>query len=181
MRLHPLVVGLLALCGASASAATLPERLEVCLACHGEKGQSETPEVPSLGAQPPLFLSIELFMFRNRQRRVEIMNDVAKDLTDADLNALAEHLAKQPPPQPSGVVIAPSHATADVSHVGVGSVWLACGRHEPTFVGAGFETRAFEDPDGIDTHCSGGSVALARVVMRLCVMACSTKGASATR
>jgi cytochrome c553 len=102
MRLRPLILVLLALCSASASAATLQERLDVCLACHGEKGQSETPEVPSLGAQPPLFLSIELFMFRAKQRRVEIMNDVAKDLTDPELNALAEHLAKQAAPQPPG-------------------------------------------------------------------------------
>jgi cytochrome c553 len=102
MRLRPLLSVLIALCGAPAFAATLQQRLETCLACHGEKGQSETPEVPSLGAQPPLFLGIELFMFRAKQRRVEIMNDVASDLTDADLNALAEHLARQPPPQPPG-------------------------------------------------------------------------------
>jgi len=78
----------------------LPERLEPCLACHGEKGQSETPEVPSLGGQPAMFVTIELFMFRGKQRRVEVMNESTKELTDADLTAFAAYLAKLPPPKP---------------------------------------------------------------------------------
>src|SRR5690349_6232572 len=34
----------------AAVAQSFEERLSVCLACHGEKGQSENAEVPSLGA-----------------------------------------------------------------------------------------------------------------------------------
>jgi cytochrome c553 len=34
------------------TATSLEERLAPCLACHGAKGQSDNPEVPSLGAQP---------------------------------------------------------------------------------------------------------------------------------
>jgi len=35
-----------------AAATELSERVAPCLACHGEKGQSETPAVPSLGDRP---------------------------------------------------------------------------------------------------------------------------------
>ena len=61
------------------------ERIGPCLACHGENGQSDKAEVPSLGAEPAFYLLIQLYLFREKQRRIEIMNDVAKDLTDEDL------------------------------------------------------------------------------------------------
>jgi cytochrome c553 len=83
-----------------ASAQSLEERLPACLACHGENGQSETPEVPSLGGQPEFFLTVQIFMFREKLRAIEIMNDVTKGLSDDDLKRMASTLAKLPPPQP---------------------------------------------------------------------------------
>ena len=63
------------------TAAALEERLAPCLACHGEKGQSEQPEVPSLGAQPAFYVMVQLFMFRERLRIVEVMNAMTQGLT----------------------------------------------------------------------------------------------------
>jgi len=71
-----------------------------CLACHGENGQSENPEVPSLGAQTAPYLLIQLYLFREKQRVVEIMNDVTKDFTDDDLRTFSDRLSQQPPPKP---------------------------------------------------------------------------------
>jgi cytochrome c553 len=85
-----------------ASAQSVEERLPVCLACHGEKGQSETPEVPSLGGMPEFYLTIQLYMFREKLRAVEIMNEVTKGLSDDDLRKMASTIAKLPPPKPSG-------------------------------------------------------------------------------
>jgi len=79
----------------------LAERLPACLACHGESGRSETPEVPSLGGQPPSFVLIQLYLFREKQRIVEIMNEMAKDMTDADLRNFAEKIGELPPPPPA--------------------------------------------------------------------------------
>ena len=62
------------------AAATLEERLAPCLACHGEQGQSGNPEVPSLGAQPAFYVTIQLYMFRERMRVVEPMNETTKGL-----------------------------------------------------------------------------------------------------
>ena len=93
--------GLLA-CAASQPllAETLAERVAPCLACHGEKGQSETPEIPSLGGQPAPYLLIQLYLFREKQRVVEIMNDMTKAFTDDDLRAFSDFIAKLPPPKP---------------------------------------------------------------------------------
>jgi len=65
-----------------AGADSLDARLASCLACHGEMGQSATPEVPSLGGQPPFFLTIQLFMFRERLRVVELMNRMTHGFSD---------------------------------------------------------------------------------------------------
>jgi cytochrome c553 len=58
--------------------------------------------VPSLGGQPAFYLTIQLFMFRERLRVVEPMNQMTQGLGDADLRAMAELIAKLPPPRPAG-------------------------------------------------------------------------------
>ncbi len=77
-------------------AETMAERAAPCLACHGEKGQSETAEIPSLGGQPAPYLLIQLYLFREKQRTVEIMNEMTKDFTDDDLRAFSDYIAKLP-------------------------------------------------------------------------------------
>lgn len=90
-------------------AATLAERTMPCLACHGESGQSETPNVPSLGGQPAPYLLIQLYLFREQQRAsslkkddpmIQIMSEMTKAFTDDDLRAFSDFLAKLPPPKP---------------------------------------------------------------------------------
>jgi cytochrome c553 len=83
------------------AAATIEERLAPCLACHGEYGQSAIPEVPSLGAQPAFYVTIQLYMFRERMRVVEPMNEMTKGLSDDDVRRMAELIAQLPPPLPA--------------------------------------------------------------------------------
>ena len=83
-----------------AAAQTVQERLSTCLACHGEKGQSTLPDVPSLGGQQAFYVTVQLLMFRERMRVADPMNDMAKGLTDDDLRSFADIFAKLPPPQP---------------------------------------------------------------------------------
>ncbi len=89
-----------ALVASSANAETLQERIAPCLACHGEKGQSETENTPSLGAQQAPYTLIQLFMFRQKLRVFEPMNEMAKALTDGDLQTFADFIAKMPKPAP---------------------------------------------------------------------------------
>jgi cytochrome c553 len=84
----------------SAGADTPDTRLSACLACHGAKGQSEIPGVPSLGGQPAFYLTIQLLMFRENLRVIEPMNQMLQGLKDDDLRAIATYLANLPPPEP---------------------------------------------------------------------------------
>jgi cytochrome c553 len=84
----------------SASAETIEERAAPCLGCHGERGQSETENTPSLGAQQPAYALIQLFMFREKLRTFEPMNEMAKAFTDDDLRAFSDFIGKLPKPAP---------------------------------------------------------------------------------
>ena len=81
------------------------ERAVACLACHGEKGQSETENTPSLGAQQAPYALIQLFMFREKLRVFEPMSEMAKALSDDDLRLFPDFIAmllKPAPPADAG-------------------------------------------------------------------------------
>jgi cytochrome c553 len=82
-----------------ASAQTVQERLPICLACHGQNGQSQTPGIPSLGAQQAFYVTVQLLMFREKMRVVDPMNDMAKGLSDGDLQNFADIISKLPAPK----------------------------------------------------------------------------------
>jgi cytochrome c553 len=82
------------------SAETMDERTAPCLACHGEHGQSETENTPSLGAQQAPYALIQLFMFREKLRVFEPMNEIAKAFTDDDLRTFSDFVSKLPKPTP---------------------------------------------------------------------------------
>jgi cytochrome c553 len=97
--MHKIIAALvLGLTAAVARAETVEERVVPCFACHGEHGQSETENTPSLGAQQAPYALIQLFMFREKLRVFEPMNDMAKALTDDDLRAFSDFIAKLPKP-----------------------------------------------------------------------------------
>jgi cytochrome c553 len=83
-----------------AKAETIQERAAPCLGCHGERGQSQTENIPSLGAQQPAYALIQLFMFREKLRVFEAMNDLTKPFADDDLRTFSDYLATLPKPAP---------------------------------------------------------------------------------
>ena len=89
-----------ALVASSARCETMEERAAVCFACHGEHGQSETENTPSLGGQQAPYALIQLFMFREKLRTFEPMNEMAKPLSDGDLRDFSDFIARLPKPQP---------------------------------------------------------------------------------
>jgi cytochrome c553 len=102
MRMRAVLTALILLVGAAgAPAATLQERMAICFSCHGEGGQSPNFETPSIGGQPSPYVLIQLYLFRERQRVVDAMNQVTKGLTDGDLQAFADAISKLPPPRPT--------------------------------------------------------------------------------
>jgi cytochrome c553 len=88
---------------------TVAERAVPCLACHGESGQSETQDVPSLGGQPAPYLLIQLYLFREQQRAssarkddplIQVMSEMTRGFTDDDLRNFSDLLTKLPAPKP---------------------------------------------------------------------------------
>jgi cytochrome c553 len=74
-------------------AAQLAER---CAACHGPEGTSVAPGIPSIAAQPRVYLENLLILMREGVRGGEIMQQQMKGLSDREVIALAAHFAKLP-------------------------------------------------------------------------------------
>src|SRR3954447_8795700 len=75
---------------AIAQTADVP-RLGTCITCHGRNGVGTSPEFPNLAGQKSLYMTQQLVQFRSGARRSEVMNVVAKPLTDAEIEALANY------------------------------------------------------------------------------------------
>jgi cytochrome c553 len=82
-----------AVCAAAALSAQAeaapPAAAQQCSACHGANGLSTAPDAPNLAGQPAIYLSAQLKAYRSAKRAHEVMNVVAKPLSDADIDALA--------------------------------------------------------------------------------------------
>src|ERR1700694_4294718 len=83
----------------------VPRKAEACLVCHGPGGNSTDPAMPSLAGQPAQFISLQLFMFREGNRKDPQMSPMASSLSNADMNELAVYFSGQKP-------AATSHKTA---------------------------------------------------------------------
>jgi len=83
----------------------VPPKAQACIVCHGPDGNSAGPAMPSLAGQPAQFISMELFLFRQGDRKDPQMSPIAANLSNADMNELAAYFTKQRP-------AAPSHKTA---------------------------------------------------------------------
>jgi cytochrome c553 len=92
-----LAAGLILTCGVSAENVPLSQRIELCGSCHGADGNSRMNKIPSLAGQPQLFVFNQLFLMREGVRRVEAMAAIVKELSDAELEALAKHFSSLPP------------------------------------------------------------------------------------
>jgi cytochrome c553 len=64
-----------------------------CAACHGEDGNSRLENVPSLAGQPEFFLLNQLVLMRDGVRTIPVMAALVRDLTDADIQAIASHFS----------------------------------------------------------------------------------------
>lgn len=71
------------------------DKTEVCVPCHGPTGNSERPETPSLAGQPADFVEMQLILFREGVRKVEVMREFARGLSDKDIEDIAASYAAQ--------------------------------------------------------------------------------------
>ncbi|HSC63717.1 MAG TPA: c-type cytochrome [Caldimonas sp.] len=111
-----LAVATLALAAAASAAAAEPteaqrQKAAPCAACHGVEGRSTTADVPSLAGQPKQFITTQLVMFREGNRKNEIMNAMAAPLSNADISDLGSYFAAQAA-APAGTALAAETAAA---------------------------------------------------------------------
>jgi cytochrome c553 len=91
-------------CGSSAHAAEPAagkDKAELCTACHGEVGISQTENIPSLAGQPDQFVQWQLVFFRGGARKNEQMQPVAEQISNEDIRILGAYFASLPPPKPT--------------------------------------------------------------------------------
>ncbi len=72
------------------AAATRAKAQALCQNCHGEYGVAVLPGAANLSGQQKEYLREQLRAYRSGSRRDAQMNVVAKTLTDADIENLAE-------------------------------------------------------------------------------------------
>ena len=99
MRHRIAAFAVLALAGA-APAGAVPEKVEICKACHGDTLDSQNENIPRLAGQQPGYVLVQLYMFREGLRKADGMSEAARDLTDDDLHALSDYIGSLPKPKP---------------------------------------------------------------------------------
>lgn len=88
---------------------TPPAHAEVCAACHGAQGRSVSAEIPHLAGQRRVYLQKQLKAFRGGERKHDLMEPIARQLSDDDIALLATFWSRLPPagepdaPVPAGL------------------------------------------------------------------------------
>jgi cytochrome c553 len=72
---------------------------EVCGACHGENGISQTENIPSLAGQLDQYIQWQLVYFRAGSRKNEQMQPVVEQLNNEDIRNLGAYYATLTPPK----------------------------------------------------------------------------------
>ena len=108
-----------------------PQRLALCASCHGADGNSQFKGIPSLAAQPKLFLENQLVLNREGIREIPQMTGMLAGVTDAELTALAIYYSDLPLAAP------PADRNAEVfARGGKLAEGMRCGIcHLPTYMG----------------------------------------------
>jgi cytochrome c553 len=95
-RLGPAVLACVLACGVSSANADVQAgrvKARMCAVCHGELGISVQPNAPNLAGQPETYLTEQMKAYRSGKRSNEIMNIIAKPLTDAEIADLSAWFA----------------------------------------------------------------------------------------
>ncbi|MEZ5478130.1 MAG: cytochrome c [Thiolinea sp.] len=67
-----------------------------CATCHGADGIATLDIAPNLAGQKSMYLVIQIKNYRSGDRKNEMMNITVKDLSDEDVDLLAEYYSQMP-------------------------------------------------------------------------------------
>lgn len=83
------------------AAQNVEELVSNCFACHGKDGISENELWPNLAGQQTQYLANQIIAFRDKTRDEPEMWSQVKDLTDAQIQSIAEYYSAKPYPKPT--------------------------------------------------------------------------------
>ena len=104
---HTLSVSLLLACFwtmpvLAADNAAGEQKAATCMGCHGPKGKSSNAQWPNLAAQQSAYIVNQLNAFKSGSRNNPMMQSMAANLSDDDMNNLAAYYSSQPPVSAGG-------------------------------------------------------------------------------
>jgi cytochrome c553 len=73
------------------------EKAELCAACHGEAGISQTENIPSLAGQQDQFIQWQLVFFRSGARKNEQMQPIVEQIDNNDVRNLGAYFVSLTP------------------------------------------------------------------------------------
>ncbi|MDH4582833.1 c-type cytochrome [Pseudomonas sp. BN415] len=79
------------------SVGTWPQIQDTCTFCHGSGGQPSNGQYAALAGQPASYIKMQLQAFASGQRNSPQMGPLAASLSDAEIETLADHFARQRP------------------------------------------------------------------------------------
>ena len=96
LRAFPLIVAFAAMPAVAADLAAGQAKVkEICQACHGLDGNSQTPDYPKLGGQYPDYLQKALRDYKSGARKNAIMSGQVTGLSTQDMADLAAYFSGQ--------------------------------------------------------------------------------------
>jgi cytochrome c553 len=98
MRVASLISAMLIALALPAGATDMPALGARCLPCHGAEGRPALADVPVIAGQQPLYLANAIRAYRDGHRaagQALVMHEIVKDVTDADIEALATWFGAQ--------------------------------------------------------------------------------------
>jgi len=78
------------------------QKAERCASCHGQKGNSNNAQWPNLAKQQPTYMTNQLKAFKAGDRINPVMQPMAGQLSNEDINDLAAYFSSQQPAKAGG-------------------------------------------------------------------------------
>ncbi len=78
------------------------KKAATCLGCHGPKGKSSNAQWPNLAAQQSTYLINQMNAFKSGTRSNPMMQSMAANLSNDDIDNLAAYFSSQPPVSAGG-------------------------------------------------------------------------------
>jgi len=116
------------------------QKAATCMGCHGPKGKSSSAQWPNLAAQQPAYIVNQLNAFKTGARNNPMMQSMAANLSDDDINNLAAYYSSQSPVSAGG--------DANLAKSGQTKASMCLGCHGSSVEGNGqFPRLAGQHPD----------------------------------